>query len=108
MRIVLDSLTAAAATELAVSSSSDGLGDDVNIVTARREILTSSCAQGDVAPAGYVAVKRCPTVGRVEVAGYALSKRKHTDGRVAAAVVVCERKSSVGRVVAAGCVGSKR
>ena len=77
MRIVLDSLTAAA-----------GACDDVNIVTARREILTSSCAQGDVALAGCVAFKRSPTVGRVEVAGCALSKRKTTDGRVAAAVVV--------------------
>src|SRR5436190_709670 len=39
---------------------------DVNIVTARREILTSSCAQGDVALAGCVVLKRCETAGRVE------------------------------------------
>ena len=58
---------------------------DVNIVTARREILTSSCAQGDVAEAGCVVLKRCETAGRVEVGLCAALKRISTDGRVALA-----------------------
>src|SRR5436190_979625 len=85
-----------------------GVGDDVNIVTARREILTGSCAQGDVAPADCVASKRSPTVGRVEVGGCAVTERQKTGGRVAAAVVVPERRTTVGRVVVAGYVVFKR
>src|SRR5437762_3260683 len=80
-----------------------GVGDDVNIVTARREILTGSCAQGDVAPADCVASKRSPTVGRVEVGGCAVTERQKTGGRVAGAGCVgIERRRTGGRVVSAG------
>ena len=81
---------------------------DVDVIIARGEISTGSCAQGDIEAAGVVK-ERLQTVGRVEAAGCVFIERKSTVGRIALAdSVTKERKSTVGRVVSAVCVALER
>src|SRR2546426_7547280 len=87
---------------LSSRADTDGVGlgrntlvTNIDIVTARREIVAGSYAQSDIAAAGGVASERIETAGRVK-------ERVKTVGRVATAGVVKERLKTIGRVEVAG------
>ena len=80
---------------------------NIDVVTARSEILTRPEAQCNVVAAGCVAKERITTGGRVAAAGVA-NERADTGGRVVVAGVLKERKGTVGSVVVAGCVVNER